>query len=135
MGKIYKADFGDEEQKTKTIQELFESIQLYRSQGKSLPSIHAAFQRSGLWNKSRSSFLKSYYQYRNSEKKSNSEVARSATSSQHVSTQCEDSSTVDAPSLSTEVKTQGDTRTGIKPDMTLEEKREISARLFKQRNK
>ena len=135
MSKIYEADFESKEQKGKTIQDLFESIQLYRSQGKSLPSIHAAFQRSGLWNKSRSSFLKSYYQYRNLKKKVKAEVVQSADSLPCACSQNEESSTVEIPSLSSEDKGLIDTRTGIKPDMTLAEKREISARLFRQRNK
>lgn len=64
MGKIYKADFADQDRKTKTIPELFESIQLYRSEGRSIAAIHAAFCRSELWQKSLSSFAHEYYQYR-----------------------------------------------------------------------
>ena len=64
MGKIYKADFADQDKKTKTIPELFESIQLYRSEGRSIAAIHAAFCRSELWQKSLSSFAHEYYQYR-----------------------------------------------------------------------
>lgn len=129
MGKIYKGDFEDKKQKTKTILELFESIQLYRSEGKSLPSIHAAFQRSGLWKKSLSSFLKDYYQYRSLGKEAKVKRSKPTAPSQISSLQSKDSLTASSPS---EGEPQVDSRTGIKPEMTLAEKREISARLFKQ---
>lgn len=129
MGKIYKGDFENKKQKTKTISELFESIQLYRSEGKSLPSIHAAFQRSGLWKKSLSSFLKDYYQHRSSGKEAKNEKSKPTAPSQVSSLWSKDGLTASSPP---EEKSQVDSRTGIKPEMTLAEKREISARLFKQ---
>ena len=64
MSKIYKVDFGSTEKETKTISELFDSIQFYRSEGRSISAIHAALCRFGLWQKSLSSFANEYYQYR-----------------------------------------------------------------------
>ncbi|MFK8185187.1 MAG: hypothetical protein AB8B99_17585 [Phormidesmis sp.] len=135
MSKIYKVDFEDKNRKTKTISELFESIQFYRSQGKSLSSIHAAFKRAGLWKKSLSSFLSDYYQCRRSLKGSDIAGSRAATKLGSASSQKVESV---APSAASPIvshdqdKAQIDSRTGIKSEMTLEERREISARLFKQ---
>ena len=64
MSKIYKVDFGSKEKETKTISELFDSIQFYRSEGRSISAIHAALCRFGLWQKSLSSFANEYYQHR-----------------------------------------------------------------------
>ena len=56
MSQIYEVDFAEDQDGTKPIAELFKSIQLYRSQGKSIAKIHRAFCRSGLWKKTLSSF-------------------------------------------------------------------------------
>ncbi|PZO22644.1 MAG: hypothetical protein DCF25_02450 [Leptolyngbya foveolarum] len=134
MGKIYKVDFGEEEQKTKTIQELFESIQFYRSEGKTIRSIHAALERSGLWKKSLSSFLKDYYQHCNSEKGARTKGSKSTVSLQSAPTDSKQNSTANSlQEKNIESKPQIDIRTGIKPDMTLEEKRAISAQIFKRK--
>lgn len=132
MDEIYKVEFDAKEQKGKTIQELFASIQFYRSEGKSLPSIYAAFKRSGLWSNSFSSFSKNYYQHCNSEKSAKTKRSKSTVSLQSAPIGNKQNSTANSPSVkNTESEPQPDSRTGIRPDMTLEEKRAISAQLFK----
>lgn len=70
MGEIFQVSFKKEKQsKGKTIQELFESIQLYREEGKSLRKIYSAFADAGLWYKGRSSFVNEYYAYCRVQKK------------------------------------------------------------------
>ena len=122
MGKIYEVDFEDKETKTKTIQELFESIQLYRSEGKTLPSICAAFQRAGLWQKTFNTFLREYYRHRKLIQQADPKrSASNATSRQATSA---DKKT-DKP--------QTDSRTGITANMTLAERRAFSAEVFRQK--
>jgi hypothetical protein len=63
MSKIFKVSFEDKNKKGKTIQELFNSIEFYRSEKRSLRAIYDAFVDSNLWGKSWSSFRQSYYQH------------------------------------------------------------------------
>ncbi|KPQ32549.1 MAG: hypothetical protein HLUCCA11_21250 [Phormidesmis priestleyi Ana] len=140
MGKIYAVDFEDKKDKTETMAELFDSIQLYREQGKSLSKIFSAFTRSGLWNKSWSSFSNEYYQYRNQIKTAaRTDKSKQFKDQEFLEKQKTDQLPADVDGSNVgpsdaEADLQVDTRTGIKPDMTLAEKREISARLFRQRN-
>lgn len=131
MSKIYRVDFGEKE-KGETVEELFDSIQLYRQEGKSLTKIHAAFCKAGLWQKSLSSFCNEYYQYRSEKGESTGDrqskkppSKRRAAKSTEKSNRNENDADTDLPI---------DNRTGIRADMTLEERRKISAELFRKRN-
>lgn len=152
MGKIYQADFGEEESKLKSIPELFDSIQLYRKEGKSISKIHAGFCRSGLWDKSLSSFSHYYYSYRRELNEIGAEdsdgvtlhspsraigrnTAKPAAKSRKQKTGAAKAAQHRSSSEAADAASEIDERTGIKRDLTLEERREISARLFKQKLK
>ena len=134
MGKIYEVDFEDENLKTKTIQELFESIQLYRSEGKTLPSIHTAFQRAGLWQKAFNTFLREYYRHRKLTQQTDSKRSVSKATSRKTVSASKDKATASRLSADTKKdKPQTDNRTGMTADMTLAERRAFSAEMFRQR--
>lgn len=137
MSKIYKADFEDKERKTKTISELFDSIQLYRSEGKSISDIHRAFRRSGLWKKSLSSFSHEYYQYRRQKEEAdnggNGELAKSQRKSRSIAMQSLSDSSSGSSEDEPAPEVKPAKRSGMNSEMTLEERREISARIFKQK--
>ena len=125
-------DFEKGRGNTKTISELFDSIQHYRNEGKSIPEIYRAFCQSGLWRNSLSSFSNGYYQYRAKKRAAGEEVEpqRKCHSERSVSEESESSSeSLRAPSsLKKSIK-----KAAISSELTLEEKRKISARIFKQK--
>lgn len=138
MGKIYEADFADKNKKTKTISELFESIEFYRSQGRSVSEIHAAFCRSELWEKSQSSFAHECYQYRRQQAQADAGDSQSAKPQSRGYFKSRSSADPELPDSSpSDAKTKSapavDNRTGIRPGLTLAEKREISVKLFEQK--
>ena len=132
MGKIYRVDFEDGD-RVKTMPELFESIQLYRSEGRSLSKICTAFIRSGLWGKGQSSFSNEYYQHR--QRMQVNAGGRKKSQKQSVSENQEATQPIaKVDDNNAEANSQADTPLEIVPDMTLAQKRALSARLFKQRN-
>ena len=124
MSQIYEVDFAEDQDGTKTIAELFESIQLYRSQGKSIAKIYRALCRSGLWKKTLSSFSSEYYQYRKQHgaEKSTTVVERTV-----------DSDPITQAAKSETGRDRLNKRLRTISDMTLEEKRAISAQVFKRK--
>ena len=134
MSKIYKVDFSEKDG-TETIQELFNSIQLYRQEGKSLSKIYAAFCRAGLWQKSLSSFCNEYYQHRSEQSESTGDLkskkAKKKTSSKRRAAQPSEES--DHNESGTDVASPAANRTGITADMTLAERRAFSAEVFRKR--
>lgn len=119
MSQIYEVDFAEEQDGTKTIAELFESIQLYRTQGKSIAKIHRAFCRSGLWKKTLSSFSSEYYEYRKQH------------SAEQTMTPVEQLGGSDLVAKASEAK-KGK-RSPFSSGLTLEERRAISAEAFKRK--
>ena len=135
MGKIYKVDFADEADSTRSISELFESIQLYRREGKSLSKIHAAFCQSGLWKTGLSSFSNQYYQHR-AEQQVSGEASKQkpSTAAKATKHQTSPQPTKDtADDTAGKVSSQVDSRPVVRPDMTLAEKRAFSAEIFRRR--
>ena len=63
MSKIIELSFEDDNRNT-SIADLFESIEFYRSQGRSLSAIYSALKKKKVWTQSESTFAHQYYQYR-----------------------------------------------------------------------
>ena len=123
MSQIYEVDFAEDQDGTKTIAELFESIQLYRSQGKSIAKIHRALCRSGLWKKTLSSFSSEYYQYRKQQGAEKSTVVERTVDSDPITQAAKPETGRDR--LNRRLRTNS--------DLTIEEKRAISAQIFKRK--
>lgn len=135
MAEIYPADFGDDEDKTKVISELFDSIQFYREKGKSLAAIHTAFCKSGLWAQGYSSFAKGYYQHRLEKEASDrgGRVKQSRKKSSVKNQKVMKPATDNSNESTTDVNSQLDSSAGLSPDMTLAEKRAFANRQFEKR--
>ena len=137
MAEIYPADFGDDEDKTKVISELFDSIEFYREKGKSLAAIHTAFCKSGWWAQGYSSFAKGYYQHRLEKKASDrgdcieQSRKKSSVKNRKVTEHPTDSSS--DGNIDTDSKPVSSS--GISPEMTLEEKRAFANRQFEKRQR
>ena len=132
MSKIYEVDFEKGRGQTKTISKLFDSIQHYRSEGKSIPEIYRAFCQSGLWKNSLSSFSNGYYQYR--AKRRASVEGKELQHKHHLERGIFEESKSSSESLRAQSSSKKPTKkTAVSPELTLEEKRAISARIFQQK--
>lgn len=151
MGEIFRVSFKKEKQSEgKTIQELFESIQLYREEGKSLRKIYSAFSEAGLWCKGRSSFVNEYYAYCRVQKKellvkkrsprskkdpsSAKKTADSSISTESADAKQEEASIYDSDAGHEESASSKPVRE-LNAVESLEERRAISAALFKEKAK
>ena len=148
MSKIFKVKFKPKKKEGKTIEELFDSIELYRSEGKSVLAIYNAFVASNLWVKSHSTFARAYYKHRRS-------ISPTSIASRVKSLRKEgsisqlfddvDADTLEAEEAAADVVETEETDADIaetekandvsliRKDLTLEEKRSIAADIFKQR--
>lgn len=134
MSKIFKVSFDKKASRSKTIAELFDSIQFYRNEGRSITEIFEAFSNSGLWSKGRSSFSCEYYAYRRSQKDdaSNKKVFLGQKNEKTIST----NNLVDEAVLDvSEVNSDSDmvpNRENSRP-LTFAERRAASAEVFKRK--
>jgi hypothetical protein len=127
MSKIFKVSFEEKNKKGKTIQELFDSIEFYRSQRRSLRAIYDAFVESNLWSKSLSSFYQEYYQHCRLINKESSLKKKSSRSNEKES-ESAIPPVIDIP----KVAAMNDAKTENK-ELTLAERRVIASEVFKQK--
>jgi tellurite resistance protein len=127
MSKIFKVSFKEKNQKGKTIQELFSSIEFYRSEKRSLRAIYDAFVESSLWSKSWSSFTHEYYQHCRLIDKASLLKKKSLKSDKR------ESESVITPALDVaKITAMTDAKTENK-ELTLADRRAIASELFKQK--
>jgi hypothetical protein len=127
MSKIFKVSFKEKNKKGKTIQELFSSIEFYRSEKRSLRAIYNAFVESNLWSKSWSSFTHDYYQHCRLINKASLLKKKSLRSDE------KESDSIITPAFDIpKVTAMTDAKTENK-GLTLAERRAIASEVFKQK--
>jgi hypothetical protein len=127
MSKIFKVSFKGKNKKGETIQALFNSIELYRGEGRSLKAIYDAFVESNLWIKSWSSFSHGYYQHCRSINKTSSLRRKS------LGSNAKKSKSAITPMIDiAEATAMNDIKTENR-ELTLAERRAIASELFKQK--
>jgi hypothetical protein len=127
MSKIFEVSFQEKNKKGKTIQELFNSIELYRGEGRSLRAIYDAFVEFNLWSKSWSSFTHGYYQHRCLINKPSSLKEKSLRSDE------KDIDSTTTPAICVPKATaMNDTKSETK-ELTLADRRAIASEVFRQK--
>jgi hypothetical protein len=127
MSKIFKVSFKEKKKKGKAIQELFSSIEFYRSEGRSLRVIYDAFVESNLWSQGWSSFTHDYYQHRRHINKASSLKKKSLKNDEKES-ESAITPAIDIPKVTAMTDTKAENK-----ELTLAERRAIASEVFKQK--